>query len=440
MPRARKQQETDAAKETRRGHGEGTKYQRADGYWIGQITTGRTGEGKQERKTFSAKSERDLVAKMKEYQYKQMRGELPKTNTVSLGEWMTTWLENYKKPKVRQTTYENYETIIKTHIMKAPIGKIQVQKLTTDEIQRFMRVKAEKGKKITIKEEIEEGGEKVVKTRQKEVPLSPRAVNLIHFIIQSALEQARKNNMVVRNVARNCERYKDERKEVKPLTAEGAEALLKTMKGHRLFAAVFLDLSTGLRRGELLALRWANVDLEESTIRITENLVRVKGGSKVHNPKTKSSIRTINLPERVIEALKAHKARQEEEKADAGEKDRAEAAKAKEQGKAEEKKEASYQDNGLVFCQPNGKRIQPRNFQRMFEGWARKAGLPKGTRLHDLRHTFVSNMFAAGVDIKTVQSFTGHPDTRVLTEVYAHVINEAQKKAATIMNGLLPEV
>lgn len=424
MPRARKQQDrADMVKETRRGHGEGTIYQRADGYWIGQITTGRTDEGRQERKTFSAKSESALIAKMREYQYKQMRGELPKTNTVSLGEWMTTWLENYKKPKVRQTTYENYETLIKTHISKAPIGKIQVQKLTTDEIQRFMRVKAEKGKKITVKEEVEEYGKKVVKTRQVEVPLSPRAVNLIHFLIQSALEQARKNNMVVRNVAKNCERYKDEKKEVKPLTQEGAEALLKALKDHRLFAAVFLDLSTGLRRGELLALRWANVDLEEGNIRITENLVRVKGGSKVHNPKTKSSIRTINLPERVTEALKVHKARQEEERA-----------------KAEEKKEASYQDNGLVFCQPNGKRIQPRNFQRMFEGWARKAGLPKGTRLHDLRHTFVTNMFAAGVDIKTVQSFTGHSDTRVLTEVYAHAINEAQKKAATIMNGLLPEV
>jgi integrase len=424
MPRARKQQEkADAAKETRRGHGEGTKYKRADGYWIGQITTGKTDEGKQERKTFSAKSEKDLVAKMKEYQYKQMRGELPKKNTVSLGDWLTTWLENYKRPKVRQTTYENYDTLIKTHILKAPIGKVQVQKLTTDQIQQFMRVLSERGKKVTVKEEVEEDGKKVIKKRQEEVPLSSRAIDLIHFLIQAALEQARKNNMVSYNVAKDCERHKDEKKEVKPLTKDEEKALLMVLKDHRLYAAILLADGIGLRRGELLALRWPNVDLEEGVIKIAENLVRVKGGSKVQPPKTKSSNRTIPLPARVTEALKAHKARQEEEKA-----------------KSEEKAKGSYQDNGLVFCQPSGKPIQPRNFQRMFKGWAKKAGLPEGTRLHDLRHTFSSNALAAGADVKAVQSITGHSDTRTLMDTYAHAINEGKKKVADIMNGQLPEV
>lgn len=417
MSRTKKQ-----AKDSRRGHGEGTIYQRSDGYWIGQITIGRNDEGKQERKTFSGKTEKEVIAKRNEYLYKQSRGELPKTNTVTLGEWMTTWLENYKKRTLRQTTYENYETLIKTHILKSHIATVQIQKLTTDQIQRFMRLKAEKGKTITVKEEVEEDGKKVVKIKKMEVPLSPRAVNLLHFLIQAALEQARKNNIVVNNVANHCERYKDERHEVKPLTEEGVTSLLRVLKEHRLFAAVYLDLSTGLRRGELLALKWSNVDLDEGNIKITENLVRVKGGSKIHKPKTKSSIRTVHLPSRVVEALKAHKVRQEEEKA-----------------KAEEKEKGSYQDNGLVFCQPNGKPIQPRNFQRMFEGWVKKAGLPKETRLHDLRHTFVTRMFAAGIDIKTVQSFTGHSDTRTLLETYAHAINEAQKKAASIMNDLLPE-
>ncbi|KYZ74848.1 hypothetical protein AXX12_18580 [Anaerosporomusa subterranea] len=418
------------AKGTRKGHGEGTTYHCKDGYWRGQITIGRDHEGKQKRKTFSAKSQKEVIALMKEFQYKQSRGELPKTNMINLGDWMISWLENYKKPNLRQTTYENYETIIKTHILKSQISKAQIQKLTTDQIQKFMAAKAEKGKTVAVKEEVQENGQTVIKVKHIEGPLSHRTVNFVHFLIQAALEQALKNNIIVKNVASLCEKYKQDKQEVKPLTKEGATSLLQTLKNHRMYAAILLDLMTGLRRGELLALRWSNVDLERGSITITENLVRVKGGSKTHKPKTKSSIRTIQIPERVKEALKIHKAQQDAEKA-------------KVEEKLKENKDDQiepYEDNDMVFCQPNGKKIQPRNFQRMFEGWASKAGLPKGTRLHDLRHTFVTNMFALGVDIKTVQSYTGHSDTRTLLDTYAHVIPESQKSAAKKMNDILPEI
>jgi integrase len=420
------------AKDTRRGHGEGTKYQRADGYWIGQITIGRDDEGKQERKTFSAKTEKELVAKMKEYQYQQMRGELPKTNTMSLGEWLTSWLENYKKPNLRQTTYENYDTMIKTHILKSAISKTQVQKLTTDQIQKFMKVKAQKGKIVIVKEEVEEQGQKVLKEKKTEQPLSSRTVNLIHFLIQAALEQAKKNNMVSNNAASNCELYKDTKKEVIPLGQEEVLSLLKSLKDNRMYTAVLLDLYTGMRRGELLALRWDNVNLDEGIISIVENLVRVKGGSKIHKPKTKSSIRTINIPEKVKNALVIHKELQVKEKGIHKEKQE----KAKEKGKVI----ADYCDLNLVFCQTNGKRIQPRNFQRMFDGWIVKAGLPEATRFHDLRHTFATNMITAGVDIKTVQSFTGHSDSRTLLDTYSHFVSESQRAAAKTMNGLIPDI
>lgn len=419
-------------KGTRRGHGEGTKYQREDGYWIGQITLGKNDEGKQDRKTFSAKTEKDLNAKMKEFQYKQMRGELPKTDTICLSSWMESWLENYKRPKLRQTTYENYETIFKTHIQGTLFGRTQVQKLTTDQIQRFMKVKAEKGKLINIKEEVEEQGEKKTITKQVESPLSHRTVNLIHFLIQQALEQAKKNNLVSNNAANNCELYRSEKKEVKPLSREDVIKLLRTVKGHRLYTALILELNTGIRRGELLALRWDNVDLNEGAITIIENLVRIKGGSKIHKPKTKSSNRTIYLPEKVKTALEEHKALQEQEKTDLEDKRK----KLQDEGKEAE----GYKDEGLVFCQLNGKPINPRNFQRTFNTWVSNAGLPEDIRFHDLRHTFITNMIGQGIDIKTAQSITGHSDTRTLLETYSHFINESQKKAARTMNDLIPEI
>ncbi len=138
-------------------------------------------------------------------------------------------------------------------------------------------------------------------------------------------------------------------------------------------------------------------------------------------------MRTITLPEKVNEILKAHKERQVIEKQDI--------KKLFDEGKVSE----PYQDGDLVFCQKNGKRIQPRGFQRMFDGWAIKAGLPKETRFHDLRHTFTTNMISAGVDIKTTQSFTGHADTRTLLDTYSHFVTESQKSASKMMNDLMPD-
>ena len=404
-------------KETRRGRGEGTIYQKADGGWIGQITIGKKPNGTPDKKCFSGKSQKETIAKMKEFQYKLERGELPRTDKTLLGQWMTTWLETYKKPNVRQTTYENYQTIIDAHIANGPLSAIPVQKLTTHQIQYFLATKFEKGKVTTVKEKVIEEGRTVIKEKTVEGPLSFQMVNTIHHLIQAALEQALKNNMVARNVAKQCERFKGEKRDIKALTGEDVAALMAVIRPHRLAAAFFLDLSTGLRRGELLALKWENIDLDAGSISVLENLVRVKGGSMVNKPKTKSSIRTIMLPEKVIVALKDHKRKQELEK----------------------RADKSYEDNGLVFAQMNGKYIQPRNFQRTFEGWVSKTNLPKGTRFHDLRHTFVSNGAAAGIDIKTMQSITGHSDTRILLETYTHVQTESQKRAANTINDLLPD-
>lgn len=420
---------SDNETKTRRSHGEGTVYKRADGTWIAQITIGRKPDGTQERKTFSGKSEKEVIAKKTEYLFLLKRGELPKVQKDTLGSWMSTWLESYKKHSLRQTSYENYKSLIESHILNDVIARIQIQKLKTDVLQDFLRRMAETGKTVIVREEMVENGKKVTVKKSVKVPLAHRVVNLLLFLIKSALDQSMANNVIVRNPATYCQRYKEPKREKIPLDTEQQVAFLKSLKTHRLYAAFYIALATGVRRGELLALSWSNVNLDEGTIKIDKSLVRVKGGSTFSEPKTESSKRTIRLPNKAIEVLKAHKENQSAEKKKSAERD-----------KKNNISPPTYKDKGLVFCQANGNKIDPRGFQRTFETWREKSGLPKEARLHDLRHTFATMMFNNGADIKTVQSFTGHADTRTLLEVYAHATGESQRVAANKLNDILPDV
>lgn len=378
----------------RQSKGRGTIYQREDGYWIGQITTGRNEFGKQIRKTFSAKSEAEVVAKINEYQYKQDKGDLVDSNTIKLGEWIQEWLKEYKG-NLRQTTRENYDNMIQTHILTHSISKIQIQKLSTSHIQKFMNEKS-KEKRIIIKEN--------KKTTSNE-NISPRTVNLLHFLISSSLEQAIRNELITKNPAKYCKKLANEKKEIKALTTEQVIALLETAQKHELYPALVIALHTGLRRGEVLGLTWENINFDEDTMNITQSLVKIKGGTKLQEPKTKSSKRILPMTDTVIELLSINK-----------------------------------QKTGLIFQTRNNQPVHPRSFQRTFSTWCKNAGLPKETRLHDLRHTFATNIINAGIDIKTAQSLTGHADTRTLLDIYAHTVTASQRNAANIINGLIPKV
>ena len=377
---------------SRRGHGEGSVYQRKDGYWLGRITIGRDDFGKQLRKTFSGKTQKEVLEKMKTFEKDHYGADIPKNTKIALSEWIEKWLRDYKKNTIRQTTYELYESLLKNHIQSSEIGKIPLQKLKTEQIQTFMRMVKEGSHQIESKEQ---------------TPLSVSTVNSLHHLIQSSLEQARKNRLIVYNVARDCEKFRKDTKPREALSKKQLQSLLLGAKDHLLYPALVLGVYTGVRRGELLGLSWKNVDLSEGVIRITANLVRVKGGAIFQEPKTKSSIRTLSLNSKVVEVLKEHKKSQESEKA----------------------LNPDYEDNHLVFCQRSGKALDPNNFKRTFNQWLKKAGLPAGIRFHDLRHTFATNMINAGIDIKTVQSFTGHSDTRTLLDIYAKQVQEAQKSA-----------
>jgi integrase len=248
----------------------------------------------------------------------------------------------------------------------------------------------------------------------------------MHTVLHGTLSQAEKNQLVARNVSKLTERPQGVRQDVQTLTvAQVSASLLPALKDDRLFAVIYLAFGTGLRRGELLALRWQDVDLNEAILRVRQTLARVntydeKGGMKktqliFQEPKTTQSRRTVPIPNACIVALNRHRAQQAGEKLLLG---------------------PGYEDHGLVVCQPDGRPIDPRNFLRYFKKALKLAGLPD-IRLHDARHTFATMMLELGESPKTVQTILGHSRVAITLDIYSHVSLELEKKAAAKLNAAL---
>lgn len=290
--------------------------------------------------------------------------------------------------------------------IKPEIGNIQLKKLQPHHLQKLYNDKRTHGRVDG------QGG------------LSARSVRIMHTVLHSALGQALKEGLVARNVSEATILPRYERKEPRVLTLEEEKRFFKALAEDRLGPAFLLDLGSGLRCGELLALRWEDVNLEEGIIRVSRSLSRVKtdgGPTKTilifQEPKSKKSKRTIPLPKWAVAALKTQKARQNQEKLLAG---------------------PSYQDNGLVFATEFGKPIEPRNFTRKFHQLIKKAGITR-TNLHALRHTYATRLLEANEHPKVVQELLGHSQIGVTLDTYSHVMPEIKQAAAAKLNDLFTE-
>ncbi|HHW42537.1 MAG TPA: site-specific integrase [Desulfotomaculum sp.] len=382
----------------KRGHGEGTIYKRKDGRWEAKASIGfdpATGKPKRLTKYFKTRKEaQDWLAKVA---HEKATGIFVEPHRVTVGEWLDRWLEVYVRPSVRDTTYQNYETYIRVHIMPV-LGDKPIQKLMPGDLQAFYNAKLEGGRA-----DGKEGG------------LSTRAVRYLHFLLSAALKQAVKEGLVSRNVAEATTPPKQGKKEIQYLTTEEIKRFLQVARESRYYVAMLTELGTGLRRGELLGLKWEDVDLKRGVITVRRQLVRAKGGPVFHEPKTDAGVRTVTLPAEVLRELKAHKARQNEEKLLLGN---------------------AYEDSGLVFCQANGRRLEPRNFTRHFDNLLKKTGI-RHVSFHSLRHTHATELLRLGVNLKTIQGRLGHSNFNVTANFYAHIADELQQEAAEKINGVL---
>jgi integrase len=384
----------------KRGNNEGTIYRRNDGRWEASITLGRDpATGKPKRARFYGKTRQEAAEILARALSDLKRGTFVAPHKLTTGAWLDTWLQEYKRPAVRPLTFDSYESLVRCHL-KPAIGHITLQDLRPEHLQRLYNERLKAG-------------------------LSPRSVRYIHAVIHGAIEQAIKHQLVVRNVSEATLLPGDVKRDMQPLTLDQVRQLLAAIEQDRLFSAILLELGTGLRRGELLALRWQDIDLQAGVLRVRQTLERVRiheatGPDKktrllFQEPKTSHSRRTIPIPHDSLEALTHHKARQAEEKLLLGQ---------------------AYQDHGLVFCLPDGTPLEPRNFTRHFDWLLRKAGLPH-IRFHDARHTFATLLLDLGEHPKTVQTMLGHSRIATTLDIYSHVSLELEKRAADKLNTAL---
>ncbi len=238
-------------------------------------------------------------------------------------------------------------------------------------------------------------------------PVSPRTVQMVHAVLRNAVEHGVREELVPRNVVKLVRVPAPHYEVGTGLSLAQARRLLAAVEGDRLRAVYVLALSTGLRRGELLGLRWADVDVDGAELHVRQAMQRVAGELRFTAPKTRHSRRTVPLPALALDALREHRARQAAERLAAG---------------------PDWQDSGLVFTTAHGTPIEPRNLNRHWYSLRDRAGLP-GVRLHDLRHTCVTLLLDAGVPPHIVQAIAGHSGIQVTMTIYAHAAQEEQRKA-----------
>lgn len=403
------------AKKKGRGNGEGTVYQRKDGRWIAQVTTDiNPTTGKPKRRTFTGKTRSEVVKRMNEALADLEKGTYIEPTTITLERWLTDWLEG-RKPHIATNTWSAYETMIRIHIIPT-IGKIKLKDLKTRDIQKLLNDKLVNGK-INRKGTNSKDTQQSNNNNQK--GLSPRSIKYIYSTLNASLRQAVKERVIPFNPAEHCELPRLERKEMSVLKMEELAVFLKTAQQiSPYYVAFYLDISTGMRRGELLGLTWDKINFQERTIEIKQQVINGLDNTPIITGlKTSKSRRTVKIDIDTASILKFHQKKQENHK--------------KMIGLYHEKDNPTglYHNNNLVFCTDDGRPINPRTFTKHFSWVLKKAGL-SGTRLHDLRHLHATIALENGADLKTVSSNLGHSTIKTTGDTYAHVTEKMKDSVA----------
>ena len=376
----------------RRANGEGNLRKRKDGRWEGRYTAGRDPEtGRAIYKNVLGKTQAEAKAKLKQAIEEAKGLDTAKVGRYTIGQWMDVWFEHYAKVKVCPSSHQTYRGYIDNHI-KPNIGKIPLEKLTSLDLQKFYKKLLEKGRVDRLE------------SRHQAKGLSPKTVRNLHQIIASAMKLAKEQRLILADPTEGCALPRLEHREMQTLPVEQLQSFLREAKDSGVFELYYLELATGLRRGELLGLKWEDIDLERGDLRVKRQISRINGEVVEAPLKTKNAYRTLPLAADTIDVLKAQR---------------------KKTG-----------DSPWVFPSPTGGPISPDSVLHMLHRVLKRAGLPK-VRFHDLRHTFATLALQNGVDVKTVSGMLGHFSAGFTLDIYAHVTTASQCKAAKTMGSIL---
>ena len=372
----------------KRGNGEGTISRRKNGGWMAQYYV-HTAEGRK-RKTIYGRTRAEVAKKLAKALSDRESGLIFDAEGLKLREYLSRWLEDSVKDTVRNTTYERYEQISRTHIIPM-LGDVKLKGLSPTHVRGLYKEKLQ--------------------------TLSPRTVQYIHVTLHKALKQAVNDGLIPRNATEAVKPPQVRREEIRPLTSEQVKQLLDAARGDRLEALYTLAVHTGLRQGELLGLKWEDVDLESGSLHVKRTLTTARGGPRLAAPKTKGSRRRVSLTRGAVDALRAHLARQLEEI------DRA---------------SSLWQENGLVFASEMGRPLDRRDLtSRQFKPLLKRAKLPETTRFHDLRHTCATLLLTKNVNPKVVSEMLGHSNIAITLDTYSHVLPNMQDSAARALEEAL---
>ena len=383
-------------------------------YWEGQITIGYDlGSGKQKRKTFTGKTQKEVREKMQAAAVAVNEGTFFDPARITLAEWIDTWLSEYCGDKKYQTV-KHYKAQCETHI-KPALGAVKLSVLTAPQIQAFYNDLAKTGKKVVKKDQ------KTGKQLTSYEPLAPKSIKNVHSVLTKALSVAIDVGYLRINPADRVTLPRRERKEIHPLNDEQIAAFYKAAGDDELCYLLRLIPFTGLREAEAMGLTWDCVDFESGTLKINKQLVkRPKADGGITLAETKNSkIRVIKPAKMIMQQLKERQRQQIEQRF---------AASDVWQGWQNQKE----QQIALVFTTATGTYLNPKTVYKHCKKVLDQIGA--GDRcVHDLRHTYAVLSLQNGDDVKTVQSNLGHATAAFTLDVYGHVSERMKEDSAARM-------
>lgn len=379
----------------KRANGEGSIRKRSDGRWEGRYTAGYDSKsGKRIIKNVLGKTQAEVKEKLKSAIAECQGLDVSRTaDEYTVATWLQTWYELYAKPNVRTATANRYQLIIEVYTIPR-IGGIKLKKLTTRHLQKLYKELLESGR--------------IHRGKGQSQGLST-TVRSAHLMLHAALERAVKERLISRNPTEDCIAPKPRKVEMQILPSEDMHTYLKAAKARDLLPMFYLELVSGLWKGELVALRWDDLDIRNKIISVSKQYVHNPDGSlELTRPKTENSVRLVSIPQAAVDLLI-----QEYDK---------------------------HPNSPYMFPSPiTGEMYHPDSVVNLHKKILKDAGLPH-IRFHDLRHTFATTALQNGVDVKTVSSMLGHYDAGFTLRTYTHATRQKQDEAAQTMGAFMEQV
>lgn len=356
--------------------------------WYYTVDLGKSEDGKRKRtKKRGFKTKKEAEVALAKVVHELNSGTFVQPTRTLYEEFLRDWLED-KKLSIKDQTYKNYVTIASTHIIPT-LGRFQVQQLSAVILQKFISTLSGNG-------------------------LANSYIKKIIDVLNGFLKKAKRLGLITANPMEIIEKPRISKQEISVWDVQDLNQFLSVAKDDRYYLAFLLAIATGMRQGEILGLRWKDIDFGNSTLSVRQTLSH-DGKTLTSEAKTKSSLRTIHLPEDVLHALRRHRHLILQEKLSKGD---------------------QYKEHDLVVCTSVGTPVTPRNLSRTWYRLLEQAGVTS-IRFHDLRHTHATLLLKEGIHVKVVAERLGHSNTRMTLDTYSHVQPNMQAEAANAINTLL---